>query len=530
MFNGVDPPRALKPAEILTPKVTQVLPTVSVTAIAAPASGIRANEPYRTPNPSTANDNVASTSSVPDTLESGSEILDPSSTDPEENESKKTDTKAKGSEDSKIHDSSSNNADPQDARPSSPDPENTPAVASGQSSPKLENVDPKQADSPSDQQGTHSQVLDGHDTPGKVQASTLEVSNLDDSKAHTPSTGHSQATLPYAHSHSAALGEENARESSPHGDTPYVSSPSGEYISTKTQQGDEIVDSDTQSTGSPYGEPETGNSKNKDAAESPPNNSSVADTDVNEDDNSDVASENQELNPFDNLPAETLSPSAASGNGLPSKPKNAQGDSSSQSDDLEYFPPGDNFNFETGTAAISPAPQYSAKTHQAPDPDEIDNLYGKTLSTDGSTGVPLRFANDVPPSASGVLKHPSRKTGATDAAYSVTVASRVLGFAQTSPFLAAAFAQGSGSTPASAISETPTPGLGSDGTASSSSATQGLNLNSAASSKVKSSANRLLVYKRRAERNTLQSAGALSRLVCVIVVLLPWLLVLNTVL
>lgn len=513
--------------------MTQVLSTVSVTAVAAPASGIRANEPYRTPNPSTAVDNVASTSSVPDTLESGSETLDPSSTDPKENESKKTDTKAKGSEDPKIHDSSSNNADPQDARPSSPDPENTPAIASGQSSPKFENVDPKQADSPSEQQETHSQVLDGHDTPAKVQGSTLEVSNLDDSEAHSPSTGHSQATVPYAHSHSAALGEENAGESSPHGDTPYVSSPSGEYISTKTQQGDEIVDSDTQSTGSLSGEPETGNSKSKDAAVSAPNSSSVAETDANEDDNSDVTNVDPELNPFDNLPAENLSPSAASGNGLPSKPKNAQGDSSSQSDDLEYFPSGDNLNFESGTAAISPAPQYSAKTHQAPDPDKIDNLYGKILPTDGSTRLPLRFANDVPPSASDVLNHPSRKTGVTDAAYSATVAteaSRVLDFAQTSPFLAAAFAQGSGSTPPSAISETPTPGIGSDGTTSSSSATQGLNVNSATSSKVKSSANRLLVYKRQAEMNTLQGAGALSHWVCVIVVLLPWLLVLNTVL
>ena len=529
----MDPPRALKPAEILTPKMTQVLPTVSATTVAAPASGIRANEPYRTPNPSTAADNVPSIPSDPDTLESGSETLDPSSTDPKENEPKKTDTKAKGSEDPKIHDSSSNNADPQDARPSSPDPENTPAIASGQSSPKLENVDPKQAGSPSDQQETHSQVLDGHDTTAKVPGSTLEVSNLDDSKAHSLSTGLSQTTVPYALSHSAALGEENAGESSPYGDTPYVSSPSGEYISTKTQQGDKIVDSDTQSTDSLYGEPETENSKSKDAAVSAPNKSSVAETDANEDDNSDVASVDQELNPFDNLLAETLSPSAASGNGLPSKPKNAQGDPSSQSDDLGYFPSGDNLNFETGTAAMSPAPQYSAKAHQAPDRDKIDNLYGNILPTDGSTRVPLRFANDVAPSASDILKNPSRKTGATDAAYSAPVAteaSRVSEFAQSSPFLAAAFAQGSGSAPSSAISETPTPGLGSDGTTSSSSATQGLNINSAASSKVKSSASRLLVYKRRAEGNTLQSAGTLFRWVCMIVVLLPWLLILNTVL
>ena len=518
--------------------MTQVLPTVSVTAVAAPASGIRANEPHRTPNPSPSADNVASTPSDPDTRESGSEILDPSITDPKKNGSKNTDTKAKGSEDPKIHDPSSNNVDPQEARPSIPDPENTPAVASEQSSPKLENVDPKQAGSPSDLQETRPQVPDDHYTPAKVQCSTLEVTNLDDSKADSPSPGHSQATVPDVLSHSAASGEENAGKSPPHGDSPHVSDPSGEYIPTKNPQGDGIVDSDIHNTGSLHGEPETNNSESNDAIVSAPNGSPAAETDANEDDISDATSVDQELNPFDILPAEmldlngALSPSAASGNGLPSKPKNAQGDSSPQSDNLEYFPSGDNRNFEAGTTEISPTPQYSAKTHQAPGPDNIDNLNDKNWPAHGSTRVPLRFANGLPQLASDVLKDPSRKTGATDAAYSATAAtgaSRVSGFVQSSPFLAAAFAEESGSAPSSAILATPTLGLGSDGTTSSSSEIKGLNVNSAASSEVKSSANRLLAYKRQAERNTLKSAGALFHWICIIVAL-PWLPVLTTVL
>ena len=529
MFNGVDPPRALKPAEILTPKVTQILPTVSVTAVAAPASGIQANEPHRTPNPSTAADNVASTSSDPDTLESGSETSDPSSTIPKGNESKKTDTNAKGSEVPKLNDPSSKNTDRQDARPDTFDPENTPATASEQSSPKLENGGTKQADPPLDSQGTQPQVLDGQDTPAKVQGSIPKVSNSDGSTADSPSTGSSQATAPNAVSHSAALGEENAGESSPNGDSAYVSNPSGEYISTKNSQGDEIVDSATQSIGSLHGEPETWNSKSKDAAVSAPSSSSVAETDANEDNVSDISSVYQEPNPSDILPAEmlglngALSPSAASGNGRSSKPKNAPGTSFPQSDNLKYFPSGDSLNTVTGTAEVSPAPQHSPKTHQALDPDNIDSLSGRFLLEDGSTRVPLQFADDFTQLASDIPKDPPRATGATDPASSVTAAtetSTISGIAHISPLLAAASAQDSRSAPSSAVLATPALGLGSDRTTSSSSGTKGLNINSAASSQVKSSANKMLAYKRQAEKNTWKSAGALFHWIYIIVVLL----------
>ena len=501
-----------------------------MTAVAAPASGIRANEPYKTPNPSTAANNVPSTSSDPGTLESGSETSDPSSMVPKGNDPKKTDTKAKAkaSKDPKIPDPSSDSADPQDARPEIPGPENTPATASEQSSPKLENGDTKQADPPLDSQGTQSQVLDGQDTPAKVQGSIPELSKSDDSTADSPSTGNSQATAPNAVSHSAALGEENAGESS-HGDNTYISSPSGEHISAKNSQGDEIVDSDTQSIGSLHGEPEIGNSKSKDAAVSAPSSSSVAEIDANEDNISDVSSVHEEPNPFDILSAElngALSPSAASGNGQPSKPKNAHGTSAPQSDNLEFFPSGDSLNTETGTAEVSPAPQYSPKTHQALDPNNIDSLSVKILLADGSTRVPLRSADDSTQLASIILKDSSRTTGATDPA---TEASRVSGFSQTSPSLATVFAEESGSAPSSAIVATPALGLVSEGTTSSSRETQGLNVNSAASSKAESFANKLLAYKRRAEKNTSNSAGALFHWICTVVLPL-WPLILTSVL
>ena len=535
MFNGVDPPRALKPAEILTPKVTQVPPTVSAPAVAAPASGIRANEPHRSPNPSTAVDNVASTSSHPDTLENDSETSDPSSTGSKEKESKKSETKAKGSEDPKIHDPSFNSAGPQNARPGIPDPENTPATASEQSPSKLENVNMKQANSPPDSQGTHPQVIDGQDTPAKVQGSIVKVSNLDDSTADSPSTGNPQATASNSLSHSGTLGEENAGISSPHGDSPYVSDLSGEYISTKNSQGDEIVDSDTQSIGSLHGEPEAGNFKSKDALASAPDSSSVAETDAKEENTSDVSSVHQEINPLDILPAEmlglsgALSPSAASGNGLPSKPKNSHGNSSPQSDNLKYFPSGDSLVSETGTAKVSPAPPYPPKTHQALDPGNIDSLSGKILLADGSTRVSLRLTNDFTQLASDMLKDPSRTIGATDPASSATTAteaSRVSGFSQSSPSLATAYAE------ESAILATPTPGAVSDRRTSSSSdsATKGLNVNSAASTKVKSSANRLLAYKTQAEKNHMNSIVALFHWISMIVLLLPWLLILPNVL
>ena len=534
MFNGVDPPRALKPAEVLTPKVTQVPPTVSVTAVAAPASSIQANEPQRTPSPSTAADNVASTSSNPDTLESGSETSDPSNTGSNEKDSKKSDTKAKGSEDPKIHDPSSNSADPQDTRPGIPDPENTPTTASEQSLSKLENVDSKQANSPPDSQGTHSQVLDGQDTPAKVRGSIVKVSSLDHSTADSPSTGNPQATTPNSLPHSAALGEENAGKSSPHGDSPYVSDPSGEYISAKNSQGDEIVDSDIQSVGSLHGEPEIGNSKSKGAAVSASKSSSVTETDANDDNSSDNSSVYQEINPLDILPAEmlglsgTLSPSAASGNVLPSEPKTAHGTSSPQSDILEDFPSGDSLDPGTGygTAKVSPAPPYSPEPHQALDPDNIDSLGDNMLLADGSTRAPLRFADDFTQLASDIAKDPSRTIGATDPASSATMAteaSRVSGFSQSSPSLAAAFAEESGSALSSAVLATPTLGPVSDGRTSSSSnsATKGPNVISAASSKVKSSANRLLAYKTPAEKDHMNSVVALFHWIFMIVLLLP---------
>ncbi|KAM0804316.1 hypothetical protein BDR22DRAFT_835626 [Usnea florida] len=525
LFNGVDPPRALKPAEILTPKVTQVPPTVSATAVAAPASGIRANEPQRTPNPSTAADNVASTSSDPDTLENGSETSDPSSTGSKEKESKKSKAKAKGSEDPKIHDPSSNSAGPQNAIPGIPDPESTPATASEQSPSMLENVNTKYANSPPDSQGTHPQVLDGQDTPAKVQGSIVKVSNLDDSTADSPSTGNPQATALNFLSHSDTLGEPNAGKFSPHGDSPYVSDPSGEYISTKNSQGDEVVDSATQNIGSLHGEPEDGNSKSKDAAALAPDSSSVTETDANEENTSDVSSVHQEIDPLDILPAEmlglggALSPSAASGNRLPSEPKHAQGTFSPQSDNLEYFPSGHSLVPETGTAKVSPAPPYSPKTHHALDPGNIDSLSGKILLADGSTRVSLRLTNDFTQLASDMLNDPSRTVGATDSASPATTAteaSRVSGFSQSSPSLATAFAK------ESAILATPTPGAVSDRRTSSSSdsATEGLNVNSAPSNKVKSSANRLLAYQTRAEKDHMHSIVALFHWISMIVLLL----------
>ena len=447
---------------------------------------------------------------------------------PKENESKETDTKAKGSEDPNIHDPSSNSADPQDARPGIPDLGNTPATASEQSSPKLENGNTKQADPPLESQGTQPQVLDDQDTPAKVQGSIPKVSKSDDSTADT-STGNSQATAPNAVSHSAALGEDNAGESSPHGDSPYVSNSSGESISSKNSQGDEIMDSDTQSIDSLHGEPETGNSKSKDAAVSAPSSSSVIETDANEDNISEVSNVHQEPNPFGILPAEmlglngALSPSAASGNGLPSKPKNAHGTSAPQSDNLEYFPFGDSSNSETATAEVSASPQYSPKTHQALDPDNIDSLSVKILLADGSTRVPLQFADDLTQLASAILKDPPRTTGATDPASSATVAieaSRVSEFTHISPLLAAASAQDSLSARSSPITATPSLGLVSDGTTSSSRETKGLNVNSAASSKVENSANRLLVYKGRADKNTFKKPGTLFHWIFIIVVLL----------
>lgn len=400
LFNGVDPPRALKPAEILTPRVTRVQPTDSVTAVAAPASGVRANEPSKTPNPSTPDDKKVSTPSDPGTSESGSEVGDPSSPGLKQVDPKITDPKAVDSEDFDIHKSNSNNADLQAMKSSAPEPETTPVDASKPDSPKPENLDPKQAKAPpSDSQEIDPQVLDGHDEPQGLQSSTPQVSNPDDPKADTSRPDRSQQNVPDISSNNADSSNEYSENSQPNAYTPTVFDSTGIDVSSSNAQGEEVADPHTNVSDSLMGQSKQLHSQGQDSAMSRPNKSPAAESEANDGDVSMVKGPDLELDPFDVMPTnssnidEALSPSAKSDDGQYSTKNGSAHDPSSQPEDLEYPPSGDNQNDDDVIAKPAFADdhylshQHSANVLPSTYSDAIVVSLSRTAPTDDSASA-----------------------------------------------------------------------------------------------------------------------------------------------
>lgn len=452
LFNGVDPPRALKPAEILTPRVTRVQPTASVTAVAAPASGVRANEPSKTPNPSTPDDKKVSTPSDPGTSESGSEVGDPSSPGLKQVDPKITDPNAVDSEDFDIHKSNSNNADLQVMKPSAPEPETTPVDASKPDSPKPENLDPKQAKAPpSDSQEINPQVVDGHDEPQGAQSSTPQVSNPDDPKAATSSPDRSQQNVPDTSSNDADSSNEYPENYQPNAYTPTVFDATGIDVSSSNAQGEEVADPDTNIPDSFMGQSKQLNSHGQDSAMSRPNKSPAAESEANDGDVSMVKGPDLELDPFDVMPTnssnidDALSPTAKSDDGQYSTPNGSEHDPSSQPEDLEYPPSGGNQN--------------------------DDDVIAKPAFADDHSLSHQQSANVLPSTYSDAIVVSLSRTAPTDDSASADVAigtSKEVGSASSSASLAASGIR-----------------LGNDGTSTSRS--PGMNANAAASGVAKDS-------------------------------------------
>ena len=174
LFNGVDPPIALHPAEVLTPRITQAMPSASVTATAAPASKIKASQPRQTLNPASIGDVDPSTSPNPETGESGPEFSDPSGTQSNharpQIEASETDT------------SISSVVGSPDTSAGTPGPEQRAAEAS---KPKIrpETLDSEHGTSqPHDPQDAEPPGLDEHDDPRERPHSTSGAFRKDDPK------------------------------------------------------------------------------------------------------------------------------------------------------------------------------------------------------------------------------------------------------------------------------------------------------------------------------------------------------------
>ena len=185
LFNGVDPPIALHPAELLTPRITQAMPSASVTAAAAPASRIKANQSRQTLNPARIGDVDSSTPPSPETGESGREFSDPSGTQSNHARPHIEAPKVPGSETSETDTSISSVVGSQDTSAGTPGPEQRAAEAS---KPKIrpEVLDPEHATSqPHDPQDAEPSGLDEHDDPRERPRSTSGASRKDDPKVET---------------------------------------------------------------------------------------------------------------------------------------------------------------------------------------------------------------------------------------------------------------------------------------------------------------------------------------------------------
>lgn len=338
LFNGVDLPKALKPAEILTPRVTQVLLSATAAAVAAPASGIRADEPSKTPNPSS---KESSSPSDPETRESGSEVGDPSSSDPDHADPENTDPETSDSEESDTSITNSINADPQSIRVSTSKQE---TVAGDASRPKpiySETLDGKHANPrPPSSQNINSQVLDGPNNPQELQGSSPEISKEDDPQVDTSSSDHFQPNVPDDPSEMVGSSKDVSNHIPSNDDTSYPSNSNRKDVpSSKLPEG-EAADSNTGNPKPFNSHSKVANPEGKETAILHPNTSPAAGFKAKGGEIPDAKGSDVELNPFDFLLSKLLDnnealSTTAKADGQHSIPNNPGREVSSQLEKLE---------------------------------------------------------------------------------------------------------------------------------------------------------------------------------------------------
>ena len=552
LFNGVDPPRALKPAEILTPRVTQALSSASVAAVAAPASGIRANEPSKTLNPSSRGGKEASVPSDPDTSESGSELSDPSSSDPNPADSENTDPNAFGSEDSDIAKSTPNNAPPQDIRPGVHDPMHA-ATDSGDSDieestsnnagpqdtgpsvhdPEISaidfsttnpkplvpgNPDTKHANSPSSSsQDTDHQALNAHNKPEEVDGPSLELSKSDGANASSSSPDPSHPNAPDNPSDMADPSNGSSKDPPSDDYKPHSSDSDGDNIPNSEAQEAGAADPDSHNVDSVLGESKYSNSQGQDTAIAHPNKSPAAKPKATNGDSSDVKGPDAELNLFDVLPTKLsdinklTSPTAKPGVGQHATPNDPERISSSQPGNSKVPQSENDLNEIEALFDTTFSPQETAKVLSTAHSGAVIDLPSKIAPAHDSTASPQKSANDTPIADSDKFSKSPSKTAPTGDLASATDA---VGISEKT-----GVASSSATTASIAALDLH---LGSGGV--SDNKQQGDDMNAADSSEVKSSGSSLLASRRQPESDGLLDARELLYDFCIYVS--PWLLIL----
>ena len=392
LFNGVDPPRALKPAEILTPRITQALPLATTTAIPAPASRVGTPEPRKTPNPSRADNQESSTLSDPEVKENGSDFPQPSSSDSKYANSQNTNPKVLDPKHSDTGTDESHSDEnifhPQDTRPSALDPEKGPAGASGPQPTSPGSVDIEHSTSQDPGLGSlDSQELNGPERPGEVQDSDPKLPALDDPKTkksdadrfepnildNPSSTAEPSKKKPNDHSNAK---EENGEDSNPQ------------------EEEAEVLDPDTGKV----------NSFNDETLSKSPGTYSKAHGGKN----SNVKPTDGEYSFFHIHPThafkfdEAPSPNPQPGGGDYSTPNDSDRDALPQvAENPEYPSSGHSQNEEAITAEKPFSLPYLVKAPPTAGLDITMDLHSKTVSVDDSLSLP--YLAKVPPTAASEI-------------------------------------------------------------------------------------------------------------------------------
>ena len=492
-----------------------MLPSGSVATMAivpAPASGIRANEPSKTPNPSKAGDNQIPIASDPSVRESGSGVSYPPSSDPKYADSKNTDAKSPAAKDSDTDDLSSSNADRQDFRPSIPNPENTATRSSSAKPPKGDTLDPEYANLPSsNSQNIDSQVLGEDDKPEKAQGSSPKPPHSGESKADDANTDPSQPEIPDSPSNIADSGDESSETLPSDDGTLRPSNSNGNDVPISDLHGEDATDTSKLGPNLSNGKSKVASSNEKAPEILSSNKSPSAKPDTNKGGTPNAKATHDELDLFNILLGElpnvdgALSPSANSGGEQHSKLEDTKGDPSSQSKQLEYPPSRDDGNDKDVTAKVALSLQHLTMVLPTASSATIADLPIKTTPADDLTHS--QSTRDLPTTSSTSKEDLPSSNGPTENSASAVVPA---GTPATSTVSLS-------SADAAAASLRP------DSEGTSSRQDQEENGGEPTSSKVKSSGNRLLPTRRCPENALFSSVRDLVYSVCTD--LLPWLII-----
>ena len=416
LFNGVDPPRALKPAEVLTPRITQSLPLPSTSvaaASAAPASPIRVGEPSKTSRPSTIGEKGASVLPDPDTKKSGSGIPALSSSDSKHPAPQDIDHQTSKSRDFDTDGSNANNVRPLDTKATIPTTVRGVPDASKAEPQSPENLDTKHAAS----QRFTPQPQNGLETPKKTQGPSPKVTESNDPKPDTSDPERFRYKVFENPSNTVDSSNGESGNVPSDGQKPDVSNTDGMIASEANLQ--EAADSNADDPELLDNGIKATNSIEKDTAISLPHKSPVIDPEASSPSISILNAPDDEVNLFHVLPPESpnnhgpLAPKAQSSGGQHSRQQDSQRPPLSQIPNLRYPQPGF-VHGEDGTADKALPLEYLAQALPAASSNAAMDRPIPSISPNEENLSSQNSTNDIQLAKPDAMEDSPRKTASAD--------------------------------------------------------------------------------------------------------------------